>query len=162
MKHNRIPIEVLNRGSVLDFGPVHADVIWPEPTDDADAPSLNNDSIVLRLRYGSRVFLLTGDMERGAEGALLGRNENLECDVVKVGHHGSDTSSTQEFVDATHAKFAVISVGLRSPFGHPKPDVVERWKESGARTMTTGERGTISFVTDGKSLQLETFIKTEK
>jgi competence protein ComEC len=138
---------------------VHADVIWPEPTGDADAPSLNNDSLVLRLRYGDRVFLLTGDIERGAEGALLGRNENLKCDVIKVGHHGSNTSSTQEFVDATQAKLAIISVGLRSPFGHPKPDVVDRWKTSGARTLTTGANGTISVSTDGKRLDIETFVK---
>jgi competence protein ComEC len=159
MKHNRIPIEVLTRGAVLDFGAVHADVIWPEPTDDPDAPSQNNDSLVLRLRYGDRVFLLTGDMERGAEGALLGRNEDLKCDLIKVGHHGSNTSSTQEFVDATQAKLAIISVGLRSPFGHPKPDVVERWKASGARTLTTGANGTISVSTDGKRLDIETFVK---
>jgi competence protein ComEC len=159
MKHNRIPIEVLTRGAVLDFGAVHADVIWPEPTDDADAPSQNNDSVVLRLRYGDRVFLLTGDMERGAEGALLGRNENLKCDVIKVGHHGSNTSSTQEFVDATKAKLAIISVGLRSPFSHPRPEVVERWKASGARTLTTGANGTITVTTDGARLDVDTFVK---
>jgi competence protein ComEC len=159
MKHNRIPIEVLTRGAVLEFGAVHADVVWPDPTADADAPSLNNDSLVLRLRYGTRVFLLTGDMERGAEGALLARNENLKCDVIKVGHHGSSTSSTQEFVDATQAKLAIISVGLRSPFGHPKPEVVERWKASGARTLTTGENGTISVISDGSRLDVDTFVK---
>jgi competence protein ComEC len=159
MKQNHIPIEVLTRGAALDFGAVHADVLWPEPSDDADAPSQNNDSLVLRLRYGDRVFILTGDMERGAEGALLGRNENLKCDVIKIGHHGSNTSSTQEFVDATQAKFAIISVGLRSPFGHPRPEVLERWKASGARTLTTGANGTISVTTDGNRLDVETFVK---
>lgn len=159
MKQNRIPIEVLTRGAALDFGAVHADVLWPEPSDDADAPSQNNDSLVLRLRYGDRVFILTGDMERGAEGALLGRNEDLKCDVIKIGHHGSNTSSTQEFVDATQAKFAIISVGLRSPFGHPRPEVLERWKASGARTLTTGVKGTISVTTDGNRLDVETFVK---
>jgi len=56
----------------------------------------------------------------------------------------------------------VISVGLKSPFGHPKKEVVDRWKASGAQTVTTGERGTITFITDGKSLTMESFVATEK
>jgi len=150
------------RQAVLKFGAVQADVIWPEPTNDADAPSRNNDSLVVRLRYGDRVFLLTGDMEKGAENVLLENGEDLKCDVIKVGHHGSATSSTQGFIDATHPAFAVISVGLKSPFGHPKKEVVDRWKASGAQTVTTGERGTITFITDGKSLTMESFVATEK
>jgi competence protein ComEC len=161
MKTEKVPIQVLTRGASMKFGAVQADVIWPEPTNDSNAPSRNNDSLAVRLRYGDRVFLLTGDMEKGAENALLENGEDLKCDVIKVGHHGSLTSSTQGFVDATHPAYAVISVGLKSPFGHPKKEVVDRWKASGARTLTTGEHGTITFTSDGKSLMMESFVATE-
>ena len=80
-------------------------------------------------------------------------------DVVKVAHHGSKTSSTEAFVAATHARLAIISVGLTSPFGHPRPEVVERWRASGAQILTTGERGTITISTDGHDLKVETFVK---
>jgi competence protein ComEC len=69
------------------------------------------------------------------------------------------TSSTQAFVSATHPRLAIISVGLTSMFGHPRPEVVDRWRASGAEVMTTGKRGTITVSTDGKDLRVETFIQ---
>jgi competence protein ComEC len=157
-KRMNIPVHIMTKGAVLDFGHVRAEVLAPEASEDPNAPSANNDSLVLRLTDGERVFLLTGDMERESESQVLDSGEPLDCDVVKVAHHGSNTSSTPEFVAATHARFAVISVGLRSPFGHPVPAIVDRWKASGAQTLTTGENGTISFTTDGKDLRLSTYV----
>ena len=81
----------------------------------------------------------------------------LASDVVKVAHHGSKTSSTENFVTATRPSLAVISVGLTSPFGHPRPEVLERWRRNGALTLTTGERGTITVSTDGHDLKVQTF-----
>jgi len=83
---------------------------------------------------------------------------DLKADVVKVAHHGSKTSSTQPFVRATQPALAVISVGRHSLFGHPSPEVVERWRAGGAQVMTTGEKGTISVVTDGRELRMSTFL----
>ncbi|MDT7542251.1 MAG: competence protein ComEC [Acidobacteriota bacterium] len=122
-------------------------------------PSGNDDSIVLRVRYGARCFLLTGDIERGAEESLVAARDDLRCDVVKVAHHGSKTSSTAPFVAATRPAFAVVSVGLDSPFGHPDPSVVARWRAAGAEVLQTGRRGTISFSTDGRDLRVETFVR---
>lgn len=153
-----IPLQIVTKGAVLEFGRVRAEVLAPEASENPNAPSANNDSLVLRIKYGDRVFLLTGDMEKESESQVLTSNERLDCDVVKVAHHGSNTSSTPEFVAGTHARFAVISVGLRSPFGHPVPAIVDRWKASGAQTLTTGENGTISFTTDGSDLQLSTYV----
>jgi len=79
--------------------------------------------------------------------------------VVKVAHHGSRTSSTGAFVDATRPDLAVISVGLTSVFGHPHPEVVERWRASGAVVMTTGARGTVTVSTDGRDLRVTSFVK---
>ena len=143
----------------MRFGEVTAKVLWPLPVADPNAPSRNNDSIVLRLQLGERTLLLTGDIEMAGENAVLRANEVLRADVVKVAHHGSKTSSTEGFIAAAQPRFAVISVGQTSIFGHPNSEVVERWRRSGAQVLTTGNRGTITVTTDGRDLELETFVK---
>jgi competence protein ComEC len=153
-----IPMVTIGAGDELRFEDVSVDVLWPEFTENKDAPSKNNDSIVLRVRLGDRVILLTGDVEAGAERSLQTTNSDLRADVVKVAHHGSKTSSTAEFVKAANAQWAIISVGQTSMFGHPHAEVVERWKGSGAEVLTTGSSGTITVITDGKDLRVETFV----
>jgi competence protein ComEC len=111
------------------------------------------------LQLGRRALLLTGDIEMAGEGRILQANENLRVDVVKVAHHGSRTSSIAPLIAATQPRFAVISVGQTSIFGHPSPDVVERWRTAGAQVLTTGNSGTITVTTDGVDLELETFVK---
>lgn len=152
-----VPISVLSRGDSMNFGGVKVEVLHPEKSVSPEASSDNNRSLVLRLIYGTRKILLTGDIEKEAEKELLNFPEFLDADVIKVAHHGSRTSSTAEFIGATRAKLAVISVGRKSQFGHPHREVVERWRASGARVLTTGERGTVSVSTDGTDLRLETF-----
>jgi competence protein ComEC len=149
----------VSRGDILTFGGAKVEVIYPEKDENTEAVSDNNHSLVLRIVYGARKFLMTGDIEKEAENNLLNAPEFLQTDVIKVAHHGSSTSSTQDFVNASKAKLAIISVGKRSQFGHPKPEVVERWKNAGAKILTTGENGTISVSTDGNDLQLKTFNK---
>jgi competence protein ComEC len=150
---------ILSRGDVLTFDTVKIEVFYPEKNDNSEAVSDNNHSLVLRVIYGDRKFLLTGDIEKETETFLLNMPELLQTDLIKVAHHGSRTSSIQPFVDAAKAKVAVISVGRESSFGHPHEEVVERWKNAGAKVMTTGENGTISISTDGRDLQLKTFNK---
>ncbi len=152
-----ISTEIIARGDRLKFGDVIVEVLYPIASDDPNAISDNDSSVVLRFIYGSRTFLLTGDIERQAESALLKNDGTLTADLIKVAHHGSRTSSLQEFINAVGAKYAVISVGNSSPFGHPHAEVVERWKANGATVMTTGERGTISVSTDGKDLKIDKF-----
>lgn len=155
----RIPLHRIGAGDVLRFGEVTAGVLWPQPLPDSNAASRNNDSVVLRFQFGSSVVLLTGDIERAGEFGLLRAPENLRADVVKVAHHGSKTSSTQEIVEATKARYAIISVGQTSIFGHPHASVVERWHSAGAQVLTTGKSGTVTIITDGRELNVETFVK---
>ena len=115
--------------------------------------------MVLRLQFGERSILLTGDIERLAEAAVVSGDSGLLMDVVKVAHHGSKTSSTEGFVNATRPKFAIISVGQNSMFGHPHREVVERWQNNGAEVLTTGKSGMITVSTDGKDLWAETFVR---
>lgn len=155
----RIPIHIIGGGDQLRFGNVVINIFWPPPAQSNDLSSQNNDSIVLGMVFGRRLFLLTGDIEAPAEEALAPLAEILRADVVKVAHHGSKTSSTPRFIAATQARYAVISVGQTSIFGHPNPDVVKRWQVAGAQVLSTGNSGTITFTTNGTDLKLETFVR---
>lgn len=159
MKEAAVPAHKIGAGDVLRFGDVSAQVLWPPPTPDENAPSRNNDSVMLLIRYGEKRLLLTGDIEKLGETAVLKEGVDLKADLVKVAHHGSKTSSIQSFIEAAHPSLAIISVGRASMFGHPNKDVVERWRAGGAEVMTTGQRGTISVVTDGRILNVTTFVR---
>lgn len=150
--------EVVSRGDRLRFGDATVEVLYPLASSDPEAVSDNDHSIVLRIVYGSRSFLFTGDIERSAEAELTSLGGTLAADLVKVPHHGSRTSSTQSLIDAIRPKQAVISVGRRSPHGHPHLDVVERWTNSGANVLTTGERGMISVSTNGRDMEINRFL----
>lgn len=152
-----IELKLVADGDSLKIGGVTIEVLHPAGDEARDAVSNNNNSVVLRFIFGERTFLLTGDIEKEAESGLLQDPGSLNADIVKVPHHGSRTSSTKAFIDAVSADYAVISVGKRSMFGHPHQNVIERWENSGAKVMTTGERGTISVSTDGKDLIMKTF-----
>ncbi|MCU1268394.1 MAG: ComEC/Rec2-related protein [Acidobacteria bacterium] len=158
LRARQVPQSVLAANDELKFGDVTITVLGPPAADD-NAPSRNNDSIVLRLKYGQRTIMMTGDVEKEGEAAILAANTDIHADVVKVPHHGSKTSSTAAFVAATHPRLAIISVGTTSMFGHPTKEVVERWQASGAEVMTTGKRGTITVSTDGRDLVVRKFIQ---
>lgn len=153
-----VPMIDIGRGDSMRIGGATVEFLHPETDQTAIDSAGNNDSVVIGVTFGKRRILLTGDIEREAERDLV-MTGNLRADVVKAPHHGSKTSSTQAFVDATRAAFVVIPVGLRSPYGHPNEEVVRRWRESGSETITTGENGAISVVTDGSQLKIETFVR---
>ncbi|MBS1793461.1 MAG: ComEC/Rec2 family competence protein [Acidobacteria bacterium] len=158
LRRRRIEAVVVKRGDVLDFGAARVEVLYPEADDSATADADNDHSVVLRVLFGAKRFLLTGDIEKGTERLLLANPDFLRADVVKVAHHGSRTSSTADFVAATRAVYAIVSVGRTSQFGHPHREIVERWQAAGAKILTTGERGTISVSTGGNDLVLNRFL----
>ncbi|MFL6466565.1 MAG: ComEC/Rec2 family competence protein [Pyrinomonadaceae bacterium] len=150
-----VPRTLILAGDAMNIGGVQIEFLNPS----GQLPvSVNNDSVVVRMTFGDKSFLFTGDIERQGEALLLGSDADLHANVIKVPHHGSRSSSTEEFVNAAKPSIAVISVGRHSLFGHPHKEVVERWKAAGASVMTTGERGTITITTDGQNLQATTFL----
>ena len=156
-----VPLRVMQRGESFELDGVRVTALAPF-ADEANAPRYgNNQCLVLRLSYGSRSFLLTGDIERKTEERLLTAGENLRADVLKVAHHGSRTSSTAAFIRAAAPQYAVISVAAPSPFGHPHAEVLERWQQSGAQVMTTSACGAITISTDGQDLKAQTFVRCE-
>jgi competence protein ComEC len=117
----------------------------------------NDDSLVLEIRYGRRSVLLTGDAEKPVERDMLAHSLLQPVTLLKVGHHGSKTSSSQEFLDAIAPQFALISDGYKNSFHHPHPSVLARLAERHAEVLRTDERGLITFRTDGNKVEIETF-----
>ncbi|MBX3189159.1 MAG: DNA internalization-related competence protein ComEC/Rec2 [Labilithrix sp.] len=117
----------------------------------------NDNSFVLRVAFGERAFLFVGDAERAEEAELLEkRRAALRADVLKVGHHGSRTSSTPPFLAAVSPSIAVISSGVRNRFGHPAPATLRNLGAARARILRTDREGSITITTDGRSLEVTT------
>ncbi|MCI6228735.1 MAG: MBL fold metallo-hydrolase [Clostridiales bacterium] len=115
----------------------------------------NNTSIVLRVDYGETVFLFTGDMETDAENDMLDYWEgrlDWQADVLKVGHHGSNTSTGYRFLNAVNPAYGVISVGKGNDYGHPHKEPLSRLRQAGVTILRTDELGAIQAVSDGKEV----------
>ena len=122
-----------------------------------DMKNLNNTSLVLMLHYGSFKMLLTGDAEAPVEDALQQKyGTALQADVLKVGHHGSKTSSYWPFISKVKPKYALISCGDFSIYKHPNKNVVGSLTHLGAKVLTTHDHGTLTVTTDGKSFEVLT------
>ncbi|MCL2406015.1 MAG: MBL fold metallo-hydrolase [Defluviitaleaceae bacterium] len=116
--------------------------------------NVNDASIVLRLDHGETSFLFTGDAEANSEQAMLASGQDLRADVIKIGHHGSRTSTTDVFLSNVLPTAAVISVGGGNRFGHPHYEVLERLANHGIQVFRTDEMGTVIMATDGKRVVL--------
>lgn len=136
-------------------GGAKVDVLGPCP-DVAGDRGANDNSFVLRIAYGSKAFLFAGDAEHVEEADLVARSrDGLRADVLKVGHHGSRTSSTSSFVAAVNPSLAVISCGVRNRFGHPSPRTLDTFSSAGVRVMRTDREGAVVVRTDGTDLTVE-------
>jgi len=117
---------------------------------------LNNDSAVIKITYREASFLLEGDAEAESEKELLANGADLRSDVLKVGHHGSNSSTSPAFLSAVKPKYAVISLGVDNEYHHPHPTTLAKLKKAGTELYRTDEKGTIVFTTDGKDIKVET------
>ncbi|MFQ7293267.1 MAG: ComEC/Rec2 family competence protein [Monoglobales bacterium] len=111
---------------------------------------INNYSAVLKITYGNTSFLYMGDAEKLSENEI---KADVKCDVIKVGHHGSKTSSGEDFVNKTSPEYAVISVGEDNQYGLPDQEIIERWEISGANVLRTDIDGTIAFESNGNDIK---------
>jgi competence protein ComEC len=115
---------------------------------------LNNYSGVIKLEYGTKSFLLTGDAETESESQMLSGGDNLSAAVLKVGHHGSDTSTGSKFLKAVSPQYAVIMVGKDNPYGHPHSRTLSRLVSGGVKVYRTDRNGTVVFTSDGQDIQI--------
>ena len=150
-----IPVIRQHSEPSFDFSGATIDILSPPP-DFPPTKAVNNDSLAFRIRYGARSFLLTGDMEKPMEARLLSESADLHADVLKVGHHGSKTSTIQPFLDAVSPSIALISDGFENSFGHPHKDVLARLENRHAEVLRTDRDGLITIRTDGQHLFVDT------
>lgn len=116
---------------------------------------IHNQMVAGKLIYGKNSFMLTGDMERNLEDYLVYTQKgNLKSDVLKIGHHGSRTSTSEEFLGFVSPKIAIISAGAKNKYGHPHKEVLERLKKFGAKIFRTDENGTVKIKSDGENITI--------
>ena len=164
----KIKVIVVNKGDRLQIEQdVVIDILWPNNRNLISENVLNNNSIVCKLKYKKFSILFTGDIEEIAERQILKEYKNnlqvLNSTVLKVGHHGSKTSSIQEFIDVVKPKIALIGVGENNKFGHPSDDVIKRLENIKAKIYRTDQMGevTITVSKNGK-VNVKKFIEYER
>jgi len=116
--------------------------------------NLNNFSIVLKINFEQNSFLFTGDIEKEIERELIKSNYDLNSDLLKVSHHGSNTSSSYDFLEKVSPKYAVISVGKDNNYGHPSNEVISLLQNIGSKVFRTDQQGTIIAISDGKEIKI--------
>ena len=154
----RIPVRAPNASAPpADYGGARLEVLSPPPGF-SPAKSGNNDSLALRITYGANSFLLTGDLESPMERLLLADGRPLQADVLKVGHHGSKTSTSPDFLNAVSPSIALISAGFQNSFGHPHPSVLARLAERHSAILRTDQDGLVTVLSDGHKLWFDSML----
>ena len=148
-------VTIAKRGQRFDLGSgVFLDILFPDI--DVTEYETNTSSIIARLVHGSHSFMLTGDSPKSIEEYLvLIEGENLESDVLKVGHHGSRTSTSELFLGEVDPDFAVISAGKGNSYGHPHVEVTDMLFNAGVETFNTADYGHVIFWSDGETLTVK-------
>ena len=134
------------------------EVLFPfENFKDKIVKDINNTSIITKLIFGENYFLFTGDAYKSVEKELVDRGLNVDSDILKVGHHGSKTSSDEDFIREVSPGVAVISCGKDNPYGHPHPETLETLEKYGINVLRTDLNGNIKMVSDGETYDVSNF-----
>lgn len=149
VENAQLTLEVPDQGVQYRLGDARFEFIGPLE----DHKNVNDDSLVMRLTYGDTSFLFTGDMTADSEKELIEDGENVKCDVLKVGHHGSSGSSCYQFLYEAEPKIAVISCGRDNDYGHPHEETLGRLKDAGVTVYRTDELGSIVIFSDGITVE---------
>lgn len=148
--------QVGERIIISDKSKIFIDILNPEnDLSEKNFLDLNNTSIVSLLSFGNNSFLFTGDISEKEEINLLKKGLLKKSDVLKVGHHGSKTSTSNNFLEIVSPKFAVISVGKDNTYGHPNSEVLERLNKFGIQIFRTDKSGDIKIISDGSNLKVK-------
>ena len=128
---------------------IYIDILWPNSKRAILKNELNNNSLVCKINFGSLSILDTGDIEELAEHEILKEFQDedfLKANILKVAHHGSQTSSSEEFLEAVKPEIALIGVGKNNKFDHPNKEVIERLEQNEIQIMRTDEKGEIKLI----------------
>jgi competence protein ComEC len=153
INQKKIPLLVAEKSFNLVFGEMRLEILYPQVSFKGNRiPNLNNSSIILRAVYREFEMLLTGDAEEIEEKAILASGVNIKADVLKAGHHGSETSSSEDFIKAVNPKLVVISSGQGNSYGHPSPRTLKRLERLAIPIRRTDQEGSIHLNTDGYTI----------
>lgn len=150
LNSKKLKITTAKAGLKLDLGSnISCDFLAPNSDKYKDT---NNYSVVVKITYGGNSFLFTGDAEKIVEKELLNKRFDLSADVLKIGHHGSTSSSSKEFLDKVSPKVAVISVATKNNYGHPHKETLNELKKRNIQVYKTNIDGNIVLISDGKKI----------
>lgn len=150
IKDKNLKINTAKAGtSIIDTDTLKINILAPN---NSTYTELNNYSVVTKITYGTTKFLFMGDSEKLSENEI---KENVTADVIKIGHHGSNTSSSIDFIKKVNAKYGIISVGLNNKYNLPKEETITNWENSGTKIYLTSTNGTIRASSDGTNIKIE-------
>lgn len=150
IKDKNLKINTAKAGtSIIDTDALKINILAPN---NSTYTELNNYSAVTKITYGTTKFLFMGDAEKLSENEI---KENVTADVIKIGHHGSNTSSSIDFIKKVNAKYGIISVGLNNKYNLPKEETITNWENSGTKIYLTSTNGTITAISDGTNIKIE-------
>lgn len=150
IKDKNLKINTAKAGtSIIDTDALKINILAPN---NSTYTELNNYSVVTKITYGTTKFLFMGDAEKLSENEI---KENVAADVIKIGHHGSNTSSSIDFIRKVNAKYGIISVGLNNKYNLPKEETITNWENSGTKIYLTSINGTITAISDGTNIKIE-------
>lgn len=150
IKDKNLKINTAKAGtSIIDTDALKINILAPN---NSTYTELNNYSVVTKITYGTTKFLFMGDAEKLSENEI---KENVTADVIKIGHHGSNTSSSIDFIKKVNAKYGIISVGLNNKYNLPKEKTITNWENSGTKIYLTSINGTITAISDGTNIKIE-------
>ncbi|MBU0722108.1 MBL fold metallo-hydrolase [Patescibacteria group bacterium] len=157
VRDKKVPITIIDKQQIINLNQgAKMEILYPnESLLNKTVDDLNQSSIVLMLTYGQNKFLLTGDAGELVEKNLIVHGADLRADVLKVGHHGSKYSSSQEFLDKVKPRLAVIMVGKDNDFAHPSLRIVKRLERIGAEIFRTDLDGTVRMISNGANVQIK-------
>ena len=146
------------QGATKQSHSCHLDILHPfENLENQETKNPNNTSVVARLVFGENSFLFTGDGYKSVERKMIEKQIYLQSDVLKVGHHGSHTSSAEEFIEIVSPEIAVISAGRNNRYRHPRPETLATLEKFGIKILRTDLDGDIKIVSDGNNLEILNF-----
>lgn len=152
---NTFAINPFNQQIIYDTNNILIDFL--SNTDEIDSSNMNDYSLVVKIKYKDISFILQGDAEENIEEMILNNHESsyLDCDILKVGHHGSNTSSSRQWVEALTPKYAYIPCGKDNQYGHPHSETLEKFNEYNIEYFRADIDGTVLVTTDGKNIDIE-------
>ena len=151
-----LKINVLKKGvKGIDLGK-NTEIEVFSPLENISSDNLNDYSPIIKITFFNNSFLFTGDAEISTEDTVLSENNNLNCDILKVGHHGSSTSTSTDFLISTNPSVAIISVGKNNSYGHPTSETLSLLNSYNIRTIRTDINGTVIAISDGKNINIST------